>query len=399
MKIVKFDNLFDYVKKRNKGKLDNTMMALEPVPIKKSKFPIEERSIQRISPKIDEFVQALDSASSKIVQNRSALYDHYLRTLMIDTHVTSLLEKRFDNIINKHLVLFKGDEEVEEASYFLKDPKFSAFLRDILMTKFWGMNLFEFNKIKDEEDENKFWFDYKLIPHKHINPYKKHVLRHQEDSEGKPWANHDNVMFLGHPDDLGLLSKITLLSIYKRYGMYAYSNYVDLASENFTVYKGRGLSDDEAWEKTQIDMFRKGGGGVLEVPEGVEVNQQNQSSSSQNTLFENYMKMLKDEMAILILGQTMTTDEGGSYAQAKVHEDEQEDKLSGDDQYILNALNYEFIDYLKLYGFEITKEHKFKFVPTSKEEIKLKLKNYQTLKELGVEFTNDELREQFKELL
>lgn len=360
------------------------------------RFKVYELPINRQLPSVDLYMQALDGASSKIVQHRTSLYDFYHVMLRIDSYVASLMEKRLENIGNKTVQIEYDGKPMEELDYFFTAPKFRTFLEDVILTKFWGFNLFEFDHIKYRD---RLWFDYSVIPHKHVNPYRKEVLANQMDMEGTPYDNKPGVLFVGDVDDLGLFSKVTLLSIYKRLGLFNYSKYVDLASENFTQLKVKGYVDDSNIHSIQ-QQLEKRAGGVLSVPEGMDMEFDNQTSTSQNQLFENYMKLLQEELAILILGQNMTTQDGSSRSQAEVHKAEQNDKFASDERYILDVLNYEFVDFLPLWGFEYdTSKLKFKFLPNTSDELKRKLEEYKTLKDLGVVFTDNELRDTFKDLI
>jgi len=389
---MKLIDLFD---NRKKNKTPQNAFPYEKDA--SNRFQIYEVSKQRITPAIDKYVEALEAASSKLLQMRVMLYDSYLTTLMVDNHVTSLLDKRLENVTNKTLVLVnENDEPIEDVSYFLSSPKFRNFTEDIILTKFWGFQLFEFDKI---EYKGKDWFDYTVIPHKHVNPYRKEVLQYQTDDTGVSFEDRDDCLFIGDADDLGLLSKVTLLSLYRRLGMFSYSKYLDLASENFTTLKVKGYGDDENMSQIAKSIENRSGGGLLEIPDGMDLQMDNQSSQSQNQLFENYMKMIKEELTILILGQTMTTTDGSSRSQAEVHQEEQRSKYSSDEVYILDVLNYEFVDFLRLWFPQLTEDVEFKFMPTSDDEIADKLRNYERLRKLGVQFTDEELREKFEKIL
>lgn len=378
-------------------KIISIQNAYKPSGEKSKSFEIVEQSKLRISPNINDYVQALESASSKIIQNRVPLYDNYLQTLMVDDIVISLIDKRLENILNKEIKCFRKDgEQIDELNIFLQSPRFADFIKDLLMTKFWGFNVFEFSEI--------MWDGYKLfeytpIPHKHINPYTKQVLKTQYDAEGKDFSNNNDVLMVGNPDDLGLFSKITYLSILNRTSTFAWSNYLDLASNNFLTIKGKGYADDEELERMQLDYMQSDKKGSIYLPEGMEANFENQSSSQQNQLFEGYFEMIRERLAILILGNTMTTTDGSSRSQAEVHEIEQGKKYTADEIYIENILNYEFKDYLNLWMEINTEDIYFKFIPSTDLEISQKLNNFKSLKDLGVIFTDEELRNHFKDLL
>jgi hypothetical protein len=371
-------------------------MALEPKRDKGKRFTIRESDQIRVKPKVDELINAIINAKSRTMQHRITLYDHYLWTLQVDDVVSSLIEKRMENLGNKSIVLMQGENEIEDVSYFLKAPKFRQFTREIVMTKFWGIQLFEFWPY---EWENKLWFDFATIPHKHINPYDKSVLLNQNENTGVRFDNVKDVMFLGDPDDLGLMARVTLISLYNRLGMFHYSRYAELASENFSVLKTRGTGDQDEMMKLITGIEKRGAGGVAQVPEGMDIQMDNQSSSSQNQLFEGYMKELRDRLTVLILGQTMTTQDGSSRSQAEVHQTEQESKYTSDEIYVLDILNYEFKDYLPLWGFTVPEGAEFIYKPNSQHEIEEKLRNYERLRNLGMVFSDQDLRDTFKDIL
>jgi len=111
------------------------------------------------------------------------------------------------------------------------------------------------------------------------------------------------------------------------------------------------------------------------------------------------MKLLKDELAVLILGQNMTTSDGSSRSQAEVHQIEQMEKYSSDEQNVLDVLNYEFIDKLPLWGYNVKPTMQFRFLETSAKAINQKLKNLTALQQLGLQLTDEEIREKFKDII
>lgn len=361
------------------------------------KYKVVEMSKGRIAPSVDDFITAAEAAGSKIMQSRITLYNHYQQTLLFDNHVNALIKKRLENITNKTIALFNGEHQVDGLADFFTAPRFRSYIQDLLFSNiFWGMGLFTFDA---NDYKGKKWFDYHKIPEKHINPYRREVLIYQNDSTGIPFENDDTAMFVGDEDNLGLLLQVTLLSLYRRLGMFNYGKYVDLASENFMQLRIREFADSEGLSCLQSQLQKRDSGGLLSLPDGAEVQAVNQSSSQQNQLFENYLKMLKEEMAVLILGQTMTTEDGSSRSQAEVHELEQAAKYTSDEKLILDILNYDFIDKLPLWDIDVKPEMKFRFIDNSDNDIRRQINNLTVLKNLGLELTSDELKEKFKDII
>jgi len=88
----------------------------------------------------------------------------------------------------------------------------------------------------------------------------------------------------------------------------------------------------------------------------------------------------------------MTTEDGSSRSQAEVHERVQDTIFDSDGKYILTLLNYDLAEVMASYG---VSGGRWKFVENSTtkqtEEIERDLK----LKELGVIFTDAELRQKY----
>jgi phage gp29-like protein len=202
-----------------------------------------------------------------------------------------------------------------------------------------------------------------------------------------------NMVFVGDKNDLGLFKTLTPLSIYKRLLRNNWATYAELAGNNFQAVKYRGNVDPKKRAELQAALQLAKTGRAFQIPEGIDMEVTNLSSSSQNALFENYAEYIDKSQAKLVLGQTMTTEQGSSRSQAEVHERTQAEIFASDDRYILNFLNYEFYDFHKLYGLPTEGRWGFKEDSSVKElrEIEKDLK----LKQLGYTFTPEQIAEKY----
>jgi len=361
----------------------------------KSQFKLYDIGIARTSAKLDDYLGAIESAINPETQLRYRLYSFYERTLLYDTYTKGLIEKRLENITNKNLVPYDlNGNKVEVLLPIANNLKFTEFIKDILMLgKFWGLGLLEVLNLDVDEQT----FDYGTIKPLYIDPYKKIVLDSPIASDGDKYDDRYNILEVGGEDDLGLLLNIVILSLYKRMAQFNYAKYVDLASENFTKLKVKDFGDEKQLQKVQQQINDTGARGTIQLPPHFDAELVNTSSSTQNALFENYLKELKEELAIYILGQTMTTSDGSSRAQAEVHQEEQEDKFKSDERFIINSLQNKFNPILPEFG--ITNEINWVFELTDAQQNNINLRNYERLKDLGIEFTDEELRNKFNHLL
>jgi len=268
---------------------------------------------------------------------------------------------------------------------FFSIPDFEDFLQNAFETRYWGYSLFEF--------DYKDGFNYTLIPRKHVRPESKIVVRNQTDATGIQYNTPDVEKFVlsfGKTKDLGILKTAVYYSVYKRNTYGDWGNYVELAGNNFELIKYSG-NDIMLKNATENALKKTGANGQVAIPDGVDVDFINKSSTSQNQLFEGFTQKLNDEQSKLILGQTMTTDDGSSRSQAEVHQTQQNDIFFADEQYILAFLNFKFKKKLPNWG--LNQEGTFTF--KKRENILAMLEQDKALKDLGYVFTPEYLKEKY----
>ena len=349
-------------------------------------FTLIEHPPGRSKVDIQSWKNAIQAAESIGRPTRVDIYNLYIEQLDFDAHMNGIIEKRMLNILNK-VVSFVDDkgEAVEAVADFISNPIFDEFQRDALGTKFWGYSLFEFDYSK--------LFNYDLIPRKHVHPELGTVTKDQYGTGGFPYIGSDiekYVLPFGKDKDLGILKTAIYYSILKRNTFGDWGNYVELAGNNFELIKYSG-NDMMLKNATENAMKKSGSNGQVAVPDGVEVDFVNKSSTSQNDLFEGFKNTLNAEQSKLILGQTMTTEDGSSRSQAEVHEEQQNEIFFADELYILNFLNYNFKPYLTNWGLPDTG----KFIFEKQETRAQQIAEDKALMDIGIVWTDQELREKY----
>jgi len=360
-------------------------MVIPPREIETSQFSYIPTATVIVSAEISEYKTAFQSAHNTYSQQRTKIYDIYQNALDFDAHLKGIIEKRLLNTSGRKLTYIVGEEEPEGMQEKLQSPVITNMMNDIIMVRFWGMGLFEFD-IKSGE--------YTLLPIKHVDPFQRFFRKQQAgvSKEDVSFDNLKNVIFLGQANAFGLLQQLSLLAMYKRATIGDWAQYSQLAGTNFRTIKYRGSMPDANTRSNMRDIVNNAGTGTLDLPRDVDIETSNQTSTSQNQLFENYVKYLDDEMTKLVLGQTMTTEDGSSKSQAEVHERVQDDIFDNDAQYVLDTFNKDFKYVMEAFGF-IGGLFAYSESATAKqtEEIERDIK----LKELGVMFTDKELRTKY----
>jgi hypothetical protein len=270
-----------------------TNMVIPPQEVKTKEFTYMQTPTEIVAADVSNYKDALIAAKGKYVQQRSTIYDIYQNALDFDIHLKGLIERRLLNTSGKVFEYVINDEPSEIADNVLNDPDFTKLINDLLMVKFWGMGLFEFDKD----------FNYTIIPIKHIDPFEK-MVRKVQYSTSHGDVSYDglkNVVFIGGGNDFGMLQQLALYAMYKRAALGDWAQYSQLAGTNFRVVKYRGDVPDPARRLAVRTIVNNAGQGTLDLPDGIDVETSNQTSSSQNQLFENYVQYLDDNMTKLVL--------------------------------------------------------------------------------------------------
>ncbi len=304
--------------------------------------------------KADDYRNAIQAARADYSQHRSMLYDKFQNAIDFDAHLRGLIEKRIIATTGKKLEFRVGEKPSEKAEALMRSPKWDEFLHAIIYYRvFWGLGLLEVGKRKWHDQE---LFDFGIVPPKHIDPYQKFVRHYAfgKSDKDKPYDKVKTAIQLGEKDNLGLLLQLALVALYKRALMNNWAKYAEKAGNNFETVKYQGAQPDPQ-ERGRIlkKLANRSGDDVTDLPQGVAHEVTNMSSTSQNQLFENQYQALNDEMTKLVLGQTMTTEDGASRSQAEVHERTQNSIFDADAKNLLDVLNYDFVDIaVDLFGLE-----------------------------------------------
>jgi phage gp29-like protein len=115
---------------------------------------------------------------------------------------------------------------------------------------------------------------------------------------------------------------------------------------------GKYSSMDEGSRRALIAAFETAGSApYLVIPMETQVEQQTLSGSVNGALYNDFRMACNEEILITVLGQTMTTLDGSSLAQGKVHLEVQEKKHNSDRRYTERMLNKYFVPWLVSRGF------------------------------------------------
>lgn len=275
---------------------------------------------------------------------------------VLDAHLTALIESRKKKTTGAEFKIVddKGDE-ITDQSEKLSGQWFTDAISHALDSIYYGFSLLQFG---DKVGEG--FASVSVVPREFVYPQKQIVRNSPTSDDGIPWSKFAAWLVpAGRADDMGLLSKATPLTIYKKAALGSWADYTDLFGTPLRVGK-----TDVRDEKTRDNMFEmmeamvSSTFAVIDKEDEVEFVQSKNSDAYET--FNQQIERLNSEMSKLILGSTMTMDDGSSRSQSEVHENTTNQLAKSDSVMITNWVNHVFIPWLNVYhGFGITGKFTF----------------------------------------
>lgn len=335
---------------------------------------------------VQEWRDAMRLAESEVGW-RTKLYDLF-NDILLDTHLSSELEKRLMEVTNADLVFVndKG-EELPEINDLIDTPEFEEVLNEIINSKMWGITLLEFETgIKT--------FKPHSIERRNILPHKGIVVRDTySDDNGIAYREGTYVNWtieVGKPKDLGLLLKVAFWVIIKRGGIGDFAHFAELFGMPTRIAE-YDVFDEATRIELEKAMKEAGSANYILKPKGTNVELLENNTNSDGGLYDKLINICDKAISISLLGQTLTTiaKSGSGFAQAYIHQDTLAMIVKSDKKFVRRILNTDLKRILKNLGFAIDGGH-FVFrdaVPIAERKDEVAL--VKSLKDIGVPVDDD----------
>ena len=310
---------------------------------------------------IQKYIHAINSAKSTSFSFRSRLYDMYESALM-DLHLAGVLAKRLKGVTKIPIEFHRDGVPDDEINRQLASPWMKKLREEIVLAQFWGFTLLQF--YTDDEGDIRFY----SVPRKHYDPVTQRLLRHQTDTEGTPISEFPNMLFVGSERELGILSQILVAVLYKRNNYADWAKYCELYAIPIQEYT-YNAGDEETRRQLLLDARNRGNNAVYIHPaesnfKFVESN----AKSGTSELFKDFTEYWDQQIAVRVLGNTLTTSasDTGTQALGTVHKAVEEELNEDDCNTVLDVLNYYMIPIFEALGYNVSGG---KFVSAKRKEI------------------------------
>ena len=293
--------------------------------------------------------------------NRQALYDIY-RDTEIDAHLSGCIDQRRGFVMARSFKIEdKKGTPNSSLKHILQQEWFDEFCRLVLTTPYWGHSLIELGNLGTDGDGCLSYNGVQLIDRKYVIPEHHRVIT----DLGQDWTTgidyHEpqwqgNLIEVGRPDDLGLFLKASLQCIPKKNVLAAW----DVFSEIFGMPLRTATTssrDQKEIDRISDMMERMGMAGYAVLPTGTDLQIVESAKSDAYNVYDKRVDRANSEISKLIIGQTMTIEDGSSLSQSQTHLKVFENLVESDAKLLANTVNNQLFPRMIQHGFPLQGYH------------------------------------------
>lgn len=285
-------------------------------------------------------------------QNRVRLYDLY-DDLLVDGFLHAMLRKRTSAVTNRKLVFLDAEgRRVPEVSTLAKKSYFRDLITEIMASLYWGHSLVELHW-PAANTATPGWT--KVVPRKHVKPRFGIVTQQQNDLAGIPYREAPfsaTTIEVGDEESLGLLLQAAPYVIYKRGG---FGDWAEFAEVFGMPFRWASYNNEQTRQVLETALAEAGSAGYVVAPTDANIQFHHGSNGQGNDVFRFLRMACNEEIAITVLGNTMTTTEArnSGYAQSETHADGEAELNADDRAMVLSILNEKLNAYLSSLGYPV----------------------------------------------
>lgn len=289
--------------------------------------------------------------------NRQWLYDIY-RDSMVDAHLSGCIGQRMGFVLARSFnIEDKKGEPQGELKHFFDQEWFEVFCRLVLEASYWGHSLIELGNIGTDGDGCLSYEDVHLIDRKYVIPEHHRVIT----DLGQDWTTgidyHDpmwsnNLVEVGRPDDLGILLKASQHTIPKKNVLAAWDVFSEIFGMPLRV-ANTGARDQKDIDRIEEMMARMGKACYAVLPNDTTIQFVESTKSDAFNVYDKRVDRANSEISKLIIGQTMTIEDGSSLSQSQTHLKVFENLVESDAKMLAFTVNNQLIPRMIRHGFPL----------------------------------------------
>lgn len=293
--------------------------------------------------------------------NRQRLYDIYT-DVAIDLHLSGCVQQREGFVLARSFKLVdENGKENEDAAKFFAKPWFKQLMRYALDANYWGHSLIELGDLTTDINGRLTYNGVKLIKRKHVIPEYNRVV----PELGMDWHSGidyhqppfcDWLIEVGQPEDLGLYLKAATQTIPKKNALAFWDTFAEIFGMPMRIAHTTTRDDKELakMEKMMAEMGTEGWG---LFQEGTEIEVVESTKGDAFNVYDKRVDRANSELSKLIIGQTMTIEDGSSLSQSETHLEVFENLVDADRDMLRDIINEQLIPRMIRHGFPLQGLH------------------------------------------
>ena len=289
--------------------------------------------------------------------NRQRLYDIY-RDVDVDLHLTGCIDQRRGFVMSRSFKLVNntGDED-EDARHYFDQKWFKDLMELCIESRWWGHSLVELGNLTHDGDGCLCYEDVTLIPRKHVIPEYHRCVQNVGDDWKSGIDYHeapfsDWLIEAGRSDDLGKYLKAAQQTIPKKNALAFWDAFAEIFGMPMRVAKTT-TRDPKEWKR--LEQMIQESGNNLGMVTGMETEVQFVESGKGDAfnVYDKRIDRANSELSKLIIGQTMTIEDGSSLSQSETHLEVFENLVESDRDMLRDIVNNQLIPRMVKHGFPL----------------------------------------------
>ena len=273
------------------------------------------------------------------------------KDLLLDNHLSSLIDNRKDPILGADFIIMKDGKEIDEFKDMFRTKWFTDFVNLALDSLYYGFSVIEFGNLVNGE-----FSEINLTPREYCKPEFGIVGETMASLTGVSWDDDPYkkwTLFIGDRTNLGLLAKAGPHVIWKKNAIMSYAEFVSLMGVPLRVLKTDVYDKDtrDAGENMMRNMGTSAYA-VISKEDEIELKDSMQARGA-DALFNGLVTTCNEEMSKLILGGTALMEANAFVGSSQIHQDSFLTIVEKDKVFIRNILNYKLVPFLIQHGFKL----------------------------------------------
>ena len=298
---------------------------------------------------INDWQRARLMRQSKEYPQNFLLQEVYDDALM-DGQLTGITQNRTFRTTNKEFIFVdKEGRKDDKCTEYIKDKSwFEDFLKYAHESVYFGTEVVWIKNVENREIK-----EVELVERGHVIPELGIIVTDIAMNTGLAYREFpEQLIEVQMYDKIGLLEKAVPYAILKRHSWGSWDEFEELFGVPIRIAKIASQSEQVKNEVAGcLEDMGSAPYGVF--PLGTEIEIKENSKGDAFNVFFQKINAIREELSILILHQTMTTENGSSKAQGTVHENTLKELIFADEKNILAILNDKLVPAMKAIGYAI----------------------------------------------